>query len=69
MEQNHYREANNSSFSQETPCTVWNMVSYCVPKSLRPVRPEADEGNPSLCIPLPPQVFQMVTLNNSKSVY
>jgi len=40
MEQNHYREANNSSFSQETqetPCTVWNMVSYCVPKSLRPV--------------------------------
>jgi len=31
--------------------------------------PEADEGIPSLCIPLPPQAFQMVTLNNSKSVY
>lgn len=31
--------------------------------------PEAEEAIPSLCILLPLQVFQMITLYNSKSIY
>ena len=41
----------------------------CSKKSTTCPCPEADEAIPSLCIAFPLQVFQMVTLNNSKRFY